>query len=116
MLKKMVVVLGMVALGFAATACGSSDQSDCVGSCQAAKDRNCTSITQDCSQLCSAMLSIASKGGCGSQKDAYVGCLTTGDVCDTDARCASQSSAFGTCAGIYCITHATDPDCQSLVP
>lgn len=114
MLKKMVVVLGMVALGFAATACGDSDSADCVGTCTEAQSRSCTTITQNCNTFCSAVLSIASKGNCGSQKDAYLGCLTSGDVCTGEARCGNQEGAFYLCSGVYCLSNPSDPDCAAI--
>jgi hypothetical protein len=88
---------------------------DCTSVCDEAQSRDCTSI-RDCTAACESGATVAGASGCDGQFDAYVSCATSQeDVCTVDAACDSQLDAFSQCAGAYCLSHASDPDCQALL-
>lgn len=96
-------------------ACGGGDGStgDCVDLCTEAQAGQCTSIAGNCTSFCEALDGVQGPSNCTSQRNAYQGCLDTGDnVCAND--CDAQEMSLSNCVTAYCATHQTDADCVTL--
>jgi len=101
-------------------ACGGDDDdkggrsASCPTLCTEAQAGTCTSIKGDCSAFCTALDRAAPTAGCKDKRDAYINCLNGGEnACAVN--CDSSETAIEQCMGVWCATHATDADCQTLV-
>jgi hypothetical protein len=98
-------------VGAIAPACNEGEL-DCRGLCEEGQDKDCTSITGDCSDFCEAMTNVQDESGCGDEREAYADCLNGEGVCSND--CNGDEDALTDCLIAFCLTHAADPDCVTL--
>lgn len=115
---RLCLALLLAGTGASFSACGGSSGgsggASCKSLCSAAQKGQCTSITGDCGNFCTALDDATPKSMCQSQHDAYTACLDTPDtVCDHD--CMSEETDLESCIGAYCLQHTSDKDCQTLI-
>lgn len=109
-----VLVLSILAaLALLAPASCGDDEWDCVGACEDAQARDCTSITGDCGDFCDALFNVEEPSGCVDERSDYQGCLDDQGVCG--GSCGASENALESCVGTYCLAHSGDADCQVLV-
>lgn len=96
------------------TACDDGDRPvlGCVDLCTEAQAGDCTFITGDCGDFCSALGSVQDEAGCADERDDYESCLNTDEVCD--ASCDAEEDALTSCLIGFCLGNASNPDCMTL--
>jgi hypothetical protein len=112
MLVRTLLTLALLFGSVGLYACGDDAEGDCISRCEEAQQKQCTNI-KNCTKTCQDSVALGQKAGCSSQVDAYISCLNSGDVCTTDTRCDSQSTAFGTCMVPYCLQNVAE--CQAAL-
>lgn len=112
-MRRLFVLSLAFTLNLGPLSCGGGTEGDCVSLCEEAQDRDCTSITGDCSEFCSALFSIEDRSGCGEERESYQECLDEEGVCHDS--CDGKENALSTCVGSYCLTRGGDDDCAVLI-
>lgn len=112
-------ILGTAIVAVSLAACGDDGDeggrsADCTTLCTEGQQGNCTTIKGDCGQFCTALDRAAPTAGCKDKRDAYISCLN-GDSNVCNVNCDSSESALEQCMGLWCATHASDADCQTLL-
>ena len=111
MLRLSAVLLSFLAI-LGPVSCGD-DEWDCVGACEDAQARDCTSITGDCGDFCEALFNVEEPAGCVDERTDYQQCLDDQGICSGD--CDGSENSLESCVGTYCLTHSGEADCQVLI-
>jgi hypothetical protein len=96
-----------------ADADADSDGDACVDLCTDAQAGDCTSITGDCGDFCTALTSIEGPSGCGDERGQYESCLELTGACG--GRCDGQETLLTRCVTTWCETQPGNASCQTLL-
>lgn len=98
---------------FSIATLGGCANRSCEALCKEAQEGDCTSIKGDCDQFCASLTRVEGPSGCTDQHNAYLDCLNSeSNACDPN--CDAQDSALSKCVATWCLSHASDADCQTL--
>lgn len=95
------------------TACDDSGPVlGCVDLCSEAQAGNCTFITGNCGDFCSALTNVQGDASCTDERESYESCLNSDAVCD--ASCDDEEGALTNCLITFCIANSSNADCATL--